>query len=197
MRLRIHELILLTIILAGCGSPKEYLYTLSSSTASGSTRALPTNALASIVVGPVTLPEVVDRPQIVVRVGPNQVALAEQHRWAASLKREIPRVIAENLAQLLGSGLVSSYEQEVGARADIQVLLDVKRFDATVGEAATIESFWTIRRASGQPTTGRSVVREPIGGDGYDGLVAAHSRALAALSREIAEAIRSGNATGR
>ena len=197
MRLCIHELILLTIILAGCGSPKEYLYTLSSSTASGSTRALPTNALASIVVGPVTLPEVVDRPQIVVRVGPNQVALAEQHRWAASLKREIPRVIAENLAQLLGSERVSSYEQEVGARADIQVLLDVKRFDATVGEAATIESFWTIRRASGQPTTGRSVVREPIGGDGYDGLVAAHSRALAALSRQIAEAIRSGNATGR
>ena len=121
----------------------------------------------------------------------------EPSGWAASLKSEIPRVIAENLAQLLGSGLVSSYEQEVGARADIQVLLDVKRFDATVGEAATIESFWTIRWASGQPTTGRSVVREPIGGDGYDGLVTAHSRALAALSRQIAEAIRSGNATGR
>ena len=197
MCLRMHELLLLTIILAGCGSPKEYLYTLSSSPASDSPGTLPTNALASIVVGPVTLPEVVDRPQIVVRVGPNQVALAEQHRWAASLKSEIPRVIAENLALLLGSGLVSSYEQEVGARADIQVLLDVKRFDATVGEAATIESFWTIRWASGQPTTGRSVVREPIGGDGYDGLVTAHSRALAALSRQIAEAIRSGNATGR
>ena len=68
MCLRIHELILLTIILASCGSPKEYLYTLSSSPASDSPGTLPTNALASIVVGPVTLPEVVDRPQIVVRV---------------------------------------------------------------------------------------------------------------------------------
>ena len=62
----------------------------------------------------------------------------------------------------------------------------------------TIDALWTVRRNSGgEPKAGRSVVREPIGGDGYDGLVAAYSRALAALSREIAEAIRSGNATGR
>jgi len=195
MRLRIHELMLLTIILAGCGSPKEYLYTLSSSTASGSTGALPASVWPSIAVGPITLPEVVDRPQMVVRVGPNQVALAEQHRWASSLRSEIPRVIAENLAQMLSTKLVWSYEHTAMGQADVQVLVDVQRFDSDLGDAVTIDSFWLIRRASGQPVTGRSTVREPIGGAGYDALVAAHSRALAVVSREIAEAIRTPAST--
>jgi hypothetical protein len=34
-------------------------------------------------------------------------------------------------------------------------------------------------------------VREPAGGTGFDALVAAHSRALARVSRDIASAIRS------
>jgi len=33
-------------------------------------------------------------------------------------------------------------------------------------------------------------VRERAAGEGYDGLVAAHDRALAAVSRDIAQAIR-------
>jgi len=37
----------------------------------------------------------------------------------------------------------------------------------------------------------QSAVREPTNGDGYDALVVAHSRALTAVSRDIAEAIRS------
>jgi uncharacterized lipoprotein YmbA len=53
-------------------------------------------------VGPVTVPAAVDRPQIVLRVDANRVALQEQSRWAEPLKESIPRVVASNLAVLLG-----------------------------------------------------------------------------------------------
>ena len=97
----------------------------------------------------------------------------EQHRWAAPLGSEISRVIAENLAQLLGNRLVSSYEQNT-ARPDIQVLVDLQRFDSTLGETVTIDALWSIRRSlNGQTKTGRSVIQEPAGGEGYDALVAA------------------------
>src|SRR5262249_21126743 len=159
---------LLTMVLAGCGiSSKEYFYTLSSSTTSEGISASGTTMNPSIIVGPVTLPEIADRPQIVTRVGTNQVTVAEQHRWAASLRSEIPRVIAQNLSDILGSRSISSYEESSGARADIQVLVDVQRFEATLGERVTIDSLWTVRWATGKPTTSRSTVQEPISGDGY------------------------------
>ena len=65
----------------------------------------------SIAVGPITLPEVVDRPQIVLRAGPNEVTFVELHRWAGPLKSEIPRIIADNLAAELNVKRVAAYPQ--------------------------------------------------------------------------------------
>ena len=52
------------------------------------------------MVGPVTVPELVDRPQMVTRVSDNEVAVNEFARWGESLKSNIPRVIASNLVKL-------------------------------------------------------------------------------------------------
>ena len=197
-RLGIATSSLLVAILVGCGgSPDSRFYTLGGGAIPASDRNEKATAEYIIAVGPVSLPESVDRPQIVVRVGPNQVAIMEQHRWAAPLGSEISRVLAEDLAQLLGNRLVSSYEQNT-AHPDIQVLVDLQRFDSTLGETVTIDALWSVRRSlNGQPKTGRSVIQEPAGGEGYDALVAAHSRALAKVSREIAEAIRSAGTPAR
>ena len=71
------------------------------------------------------------------------------------------------------------------------MLVDIQRFDSVLGEAVTIDALWTVRRAAGGATkTGRSSVRETVSGAGFDALVAAHSRALASVSRDIAGAIR-------
>jgi uncharacterized lipoprotein YmbA len=127
----------------------------------------------------------------VVQVAANQVAIYEFHRWASPLKSEIARVIAANLAQDLGATRVWSYAQTTLPSPDYQVLVDVQRFDSALGDAVTINALWTVRRAAGgAPKTGRSSVREPTSSAGFDALVAAHSRALARVSGDIAAAIR-------
>lgn len=182
----------LTLVFAACGtSPKEYFYTLSSDATSTNSFVSGTTVVPSILVGPVTLPEIADRPQIVTRVGTNQVTIAEEHRWAASLRSEIPRVIAQNLSDILGAGYASSYEDNSGGHADIRVLVDVQRFEATLGETVAIDSLWTVRSAGGKSTTNRSTTREPIRGSGYDEVIAAYARALAKVSRDIGQVIRS------
>ena len=180
---------LAALLLAACGSsPKERYYTL---TADASAPVTGTSAL-SIAVGPVTVPEAVDQPQIVAQVGANQVAMYEYQRWAGPLKGEIARVIAANLAQELGTPRVWSYAQATLPKRDYQVLVDVQRFDSVLGEAVTVEALWTIRPAEGgKAKTGRSSVRQATAGDGFDALAAAHSRALARVSQDIAAAIRS------
>src|SRR3954471_15439792 len=101
------------LLLAGCisNAPRENFYTLSSEAASSpaiSSEASSQPGLAalpdaSISVGPVTISEIADRPQLVVRTSPNRVDILEQQRWAQPLKNEVARVVAENLGQLLGT----------------------------------------------------------------------------------------------
>ena len=186
----------LAVALAGCSrSPRVTFYTLEPGEQLET--AVADTDVPAVSVGPVTLPEVVDRPQFVVRVAANRVDILETHRWAEPLKSEIPRLIAENLGRLLGSSRVSSYLQHAGADADYRVLLDIQRFESSPGEAVTVEAVWSLRRAAGgAPKTGRSLVREPVGAEGYDPLVAAYGRALLAVSRDLASAIRAEAAVG-
>ncbi len=72
-----------------------------------------------------------------------------------------------------------------------RVTIDVQRFDSVPGQAALLEAEWTVRRTAGARTrSGRTVAREAVQGDGFDALAAAHSRALAKMSGDIATAIR-------
>jgi len=186
----------LLLALAGCSrSPRVTFYTLEPAAPVEARSA--TAADPSIAVGPVTLPEVVDRPQFVVRVAANRVEILETQRWAEPLKSEIPRLVAENLGRLLGSSRVSSYLQHDGVNADYRILLDIRRFEAVPGESVTVEAAWSLRHTAGGATkTGRSLVREPVGTNDYDALVAAYGRALLAVSADLAGAIRAEAAVG-
>jgi hypothetical protein len=191
---------MLAVCLAGAStacsrSPRVTFYTLEP--VSRAETAPHASAFPVVAVGPATLPEVVDRPQLVVRVAANRVDILEMHRWAEPLRSEIPRTIAENLGRLLGSSRVSSYPQHAGADADYRVLLDIQRFESSPGEAVTVEVIWSLRRAAGgAPKIGHSLVREPVGALGYDPLVAAYGRALLAVSGDLARAIRAEAAAG-
>jgi uncharacterized lipoprotein YmbA len=179
--------------LTGCASsPNESFYTLSAGVPVNGATPVNGESAYSVAVGPITLPEVVDRPQIVLRASPNEVIIVELHRWAEPLRSEIPRIIADNLTADLNVKRVAAYPQSAGDNADYRVLVDIQRFDSTMGESVTIDALWTVKRVSdGALRTGRSMARESTGGGTYEAVVAAHSRALTTISHEIAEAIRS------
>nr|WP_314626264.1 ABC-type transport auxiliary lipoprotein family protein [uncultured Noviherbaspirillum sp.] len=77
--------VVVAALCAGCGSaPKERFYTLAPT--SGALPSAASSAAAqprtSVAIGPVRVPDAVDRPQMVVREGPNRVEILEQQRWA-------------------------------------------------------------------------------------------------------------------
>lgn len=189
--------VLMALLGACATSPALRYYTLGAAIEPAAEVAPDT---ASIWVAPVTLPEAVDRPQLVVRVAPNRVAILDQHRWAEPLAGALSRAIAGNLAALLGGARVSSETQHAASEAQVRVLVDFQRFESVPGQGVTIEVLWSVRRSTApEPQRGRSVISEPLGeepgarpgGPGYETLAAAHSRAVAALSRDIAQAISS------
>jgi hypothetical protein len=187
---RLCALCALVVLAGGCSTPTSRLYTLSRAPAPAAAAAAPMPN-TTVVVGPVSIPAIVDLPQIVVSTGANSVTLDEFNRWASPLQSNISRVVAENLVTLLGTPRVSQFQQSLNLDADYRVAIEVQSFDSAPGDAATLNAVWVVRRTKdGRAQTGRTSVREPAGAAGYDALAAAHSRALARMSQEIADVIR-------
>jgi len=176
----------------GCGpSATARFYTLTST----ATEAAGPATSYAVAVGPVSVPGAVDRPQFVVQVTPNSVALEEFNRWAAPLNEGIARVVAGDLTVLLGTTEVATFPLPPGFVPTYQVTIDVQRFESTRGKRVVVDAVWVVRRsAGGNPRMARTVASDTVEGDGFDALAAAHSRALAKVSNDIAVAIRAAAA---
>ncbi|MBU5638955.1 PqiC family protein [Geomonas sp. Red69] len=178
-----------TLLCSACSrSPRVTYYTLTPAPSAG---AVQQSFSSSVAVGPVTIPELVNRPQLVVRLTPSRVAVLEEHRWAEPLKNEIPRLLAQDLGPLLGSNRVFTYDQGSGAAAQYRVLVDIVRLEAVPGDSVTVEAGWVVRGAGSARREGRAVIKEKADGSDYDAVAAALSRALAGVSAEVAKSVRS------
>lgn len=183
----IRLLLLVLLLVGGCAStPPSRYYTLSGPPAPTAMTAGP-----AVVVGPVAIPAVVDRPEIVVTISDNEVWLDEFNRWASPLADGIALAIVENLTATLASPRVALLAQTASFDGDFRVGIEVQRFESVPGTSALVDALWNVRRIrDGASASGRATVRENVADRSYDALAAAHSRALARLSQDVAEAIR-------
>ena len=171
---------------AGCASSKPSRYYLLS--ALSPAESAKEDQGMSVGIGPIELPEYLDRPQIVTRGSQNRLYLGEFDRWAEPLEQNFARVLAENLAALLSTDDVVQYPWKRSARIDCQIIVTVSRFDATRGGDTFLHVRWSVRDSDGHtivpPRTSR--IAEPAGSPDYEAIVQAGSRALEQLSRQIA-----------
>jgi uncharacterized lipoprotein YmbA len=195
IKLTVYVLCPLLIVIGGCcRTQTARFYTLNALTEPPPGRqAAPSEHGVAVGLGPIRLPEYLDRPQIVTRVSPNEVRFAAYHRWAGPLAGDLSSALAENLSILLGTDHIALYPWKATTPIDCRVEIEIARFDGKPGDRVFLESKWSIfskdrKRAL---VTKTSTLGEPVEGNSYEALVSAQSRALAALGREIAEAIRS------
>ena len=188
-----HPFLMLAFVIAlaaGCASAPSKFYTLTA-TASGDGASAASYAVA---VGSVTVPAEVDRPQFTVTVAPNRVAIDEFNRWAEPLSDNIARVVAADLAALLGTPRVTAATL-ANFNPDYRVTVDIQKFASRPGQSAQVDAVWVVRQSAGNLTlSGRTTVTVPVTDASYDALAAAHSRALAQVSADLAAAIRSETA---
>jgi uncharacterized protein len=70
--------LIVAALCAGCGSaPKERFYTLAPAPGAMPPIAATAQPRTSVAIGPVKVPDALDRPQMVVREGPNRVEILE------------------------------------------------------------------------------------------------------------------------
>jgi uncharacterized lipoprotein YmbA len=145
-----------------------------------------------IAVGPVSIPAAFDRPQIVTREEAGNIIISEYHRWAGSLEENIAAVLAENLASRLNSEKVTSFTREAIFNPTHRIIVDFNRLDGRFQGEFVLDAAWSFKSKKRKDPllVEKSIIREPISTPDYKGIVAAQNKALAALSDEIADAIR-------
>ena len=186
---------ILLILLAGCAStePSKF-YTLRSMSAAGAGGLSEADVQGIAVgVGPISIPDYLDRQPIVTTSNQNKIEMSEFNRWAGSLKDSISRVLSENLSVLLSTDRVFLFPWRGAIKVDYHIGVDVIQFDGELGGRATLIARWGIFSGKGKKEllVKRSSITESVGEKGYDALVAAQSQALMHLSRDIAAGIKS------
>ncbi len=188
------SLCLSLLFLLGCtSSPPTRFYTLSSLHDGGKNLKESTFDQDFIVgVGPIKFAEYLDRAEIVKRSSNNKITCSKFDVWAGSLAEDFSRVLIENLTFLLSTEKVIVYPRPGSASARYRVVMDVIRFEGSPRGEVSLIARWAILEGNEKKLVyvRRSSITEPSGGEGYEPMVAAYSRALEKLSREVAEAIR-------
>jgi uncharacterized lipoprotein YmbA len=184
--------LLLAALLAACvppQSPTRYwtLSVVAAPTTSEARREKP----VELGVGPVTVAEYLDRPQIVRRAGGNRLVLAENDNWPEPLASLIARVLTDDLAAMLPAARVHPLPARTVPDLDYRVEVQVNAFEGVGDDRALLDARWTLLRdRDGRVLlVRRSRIERPVTGGDAGALAAALSEAVAFLARDIADVV--------
>lgn len=145
----------------------------------------------SVGLMPVEIPRYLDRPQIVTRISAHELVLAELDQWAEPLPDSVTHVLAENLTRLLSTHHINVVPLQRANRSAYRVEVTLMRFESDA-DHCVLSARWTLvdERDNAERIQNTFDVHIPLETSGYDAVVGAMSRALAALSRDIALHVR-------
>jgi uncharacterized lipoprotein YmbA len=142
-------------------------------------------------VGPISIPTLLERKQIVTRLPDNSVAIAEFHQWASPLKDNIVQVLTHNLAMLQTNDLVRAYPWSAYGAVDYRIIIDVIRFDTRPEQSVNFEASWAIMNEKNHTlvSNGRTRIERPLNDASYPSTVKALSKILSEFSQELSTAL--------
>lgn len=142
----------------------------------------------SLGLGPIELPEMLKRPQLVIRSTASDIELSEFHQWAGDLEDTMIRAMARQLMQGMRTEKVAIFPWPRHRAIDYQMRVDVLRFDGALGGEVVLAGTWTLADGEGRQeiTTRAFSFTEDTGGSSHSDLVEAMSRLVARLSAAAA-----------
>jgi len=165
------------LILAGCAVTPTRFYTLAAPTQVNTVASVSTPKIF-IEVPPVSVPERLARPQLVVRTQNTRVDILEQDRWSSPFNYELHDALSSSLANRLGAVDVTRDGRTAG-QPTYRIAIDLREFDAAPGDKVQALFGWTISRSDdGRAAVCQLAVAEPVG-PGIDALVAGVQRVVA------------------
>ena len=148
-------------------------------------------------LGPITVPDYLDRADIVRRASDNRLGMASNERWGEPLRAGLQRVLAADLARDLGPGFWVTSGSDRIERIDVEVPVDVESFEPDAAGRVALITNWRIHWLQGEHHSilerTRQGTSEPI--TGTEDQVRVMSNQIEALADALAAAIKASHAT--
>jgi hypothetical protein len=182
--------LMLGSLLTGCATPPTQFYQLESTSPLPATSTTTAKKML-IGIGPLSLPALVDRKQIVTRSENNAIQLAEFHQWATPLQDNVMSVLSKNIAAQQSNAIVRSYPWSVYGEMDYRVIIDISRFDSQLGKSANLEASWAIMSEKNHTiiSNGQTNIQQPLHDGSYESAVSALNKLLSELSEQLSKAL--------
>ncbi len=186
---RILQLLCLLILVLSTGCAERqgtHFHLLSSAEIHAYQKSTPLPAIQRIGIREIKLPGYLDRPQIVTRIGVNEIALSYAHQWAEPLSQLIVRVITSQLSARLANVVVSAYPWSFNQSQDAEIQIQINQFEIVDHQNCVLDVNWSISTHSKKPTIDhQSMISVPVGQQSYSAFVKAQSQAMSELSTQI------------
>ncbi|MEH6517378.1 MAG: PqiC family protein [Halioglobus sp.] len=176
-----------TLVIASCGStPSSDHYLLS-----GPDGVTPSRQTPAIGVGPITIPEYLNRNSMVYNRQGNKLDIAHYSRWAEPLEDGVSRVLALNLATILDTEDVQTYPWTQRRAPTYAVAVRILELDANAQRARLVAE-WRLRERGEDAEDIRRIAQleQAMPGElSAENVALAYSELLASLSQKIADLI--------
>ena len=184
----------ISFLLSACSStPTTHFYTLESQSQTPVDAAATVSTKKPLIgIGPLTLPALLDRSQIITRAENNSIQLAEFDKWAAPLKDNVITVLSKNVAALQPNAIVRAYPWSPYGNVDYRVIIDVSRFDTQPGKSANLEASWAIMEEKNHTiiSNGQANIKQPLSDASYNSAAQALSKLLSKFSQQLSLALQ-------
>lgn len=189
--MKAYRLLICALLLGGCSAPAPVALFMLKADAEqqAATGAKPIDSRLLVGLGPVHLPEYLNRLQLVREVGSHQYLLDEQHRWAEHLDQNIGRALAQQLAGLLGAEQIALHPWPPKPAVDYQIGIDILEFHQGPDGVNRLQAQWQIRHQEQIQLSKRFQCAMPSSAEAED-IVSAQSRCLGRLGLELDAGLR-------
>lgn len=170
------------ILLMACSHSAPQFYMLEAPTVITSVAGLAKTT--QIGLGPIHMPDYLNRPQMVIAIGEHQYRFDDENRWAEHLEQNVSRVLTQQLAGLLGVDQVVRYPWAQRQAIDYQIVLDILSFHHTAGKGVELKAQWQLRKAE-QVLKSQQFDCQLANSDAPEAIVASQSQCLTQLAEQI------------
>lgn len=151
------------------------------------------SAPLSVEIAALHLPQYLEKPQIVTRTSRNRLVMDEYRQWGGNLRKNMMRVLSQNLSRLLDTAHVAMVPFRPPVPSDFRIEAEVMRFEADEKGRPWLTVHWRLSRGADGRTLATEVtlLKGPDPGASYSmeeivsGMESLWGEFAAILGREI------------
>lgn len=148
------------------------------------------NRKISVAVARVKVPDLLDRPQMVIyEKGSDVVKIEEFNRWGEAFPDVVQATVTNDLMTLLPNSFVKRTYFDSG-NMNYSVNIEINKMTAYRGDKVVLSAWWNITNAGGRVLKrGQENFERKVAGNSIQDLVDAQAQVIHLLSQAIAKAL--------